>query len=269
MLIATAVLALPKTLLTAVGIVEKKAQFAAPLITTNAISGGRDVEAGQTASMVTAVNTREMVRVLSEPSLSQAIPEPMRPRPEAILKPATSVAPTLDENPIDLAYIGMKKGGTKSGNVPRALPRNTRSKFKDLNKRLAAVSGAIETGIRENSPFDKPASSKSCPFSYKPRRWEPGGQCHDAANAIGPGRAQLLDECIEQEAVRSTAETTAGEHQPSGQTSLPAKVLRRYGSNDLGQLVRDAVTSCSSQTHHERQTMMVLVMREAFQRNQG
>lgn len=139
MLIATATLALPKTLLTAVGIVEKKAPFAAPLITTNAISGGRDVEAGQTASMVTAVKMREMVRVLSEPSLSQAIPEPMRPKPEAILKPATSVAPTLDENPMDLAYIGMKKGGTKSGNVPRALPRNTRSKFRDLNKRLVLL----------------------------------------------------------------------------------------------------------------------------------
>lgn len=136
MLIATATLALPKTLLTAVGIVEKNAPFAAPLIMTKAISGGSDIDAGQTASMVMAVRMSEMVRVLSAPSLSQAIPEPIRPKPEAILNPATSVAPTLEENPIDLAYNGMKKGGTKSGNVPRALPRNTRSKFKDLNKRL-------------------------------------------------------------------------------------------------------------------------------------
>ena len=133
---AMASLALPKTLLTAVGIVEKNAPLAAPLITMNAISGGSEVEAGQTASMVMAVKNRDIVRVLSEPSLSQAIPEPMRPNPEAMLKPATSVAPTLEEKPIDLAYMGMKKGGTKSGNVPSELPRNTRSKLRDLNKRL-------------------------------------------------------------------------------------------------------------------------------------
>ena len=109
---ATATRALPKTLLTTVGIVEKNAPLAAPLITTKAISGASVVEAGQTANMVTAVSSKDTSKVLRDPSLSQAIPDKIRPNADDRLNPATRLAPTLEENPIDRAYEGMKKGGT-------------------------------------------------------------------------------------------------------------------------------------------------------------
>ena len=112
MLMTTATLILPKTLLTTVGIVEKKAPLAAPLITTKTISGASVVDAGQTASMVMAVKLNDTSSVLSEPSLSHAMPDPIRPNAEARLKPATRLAPTPGENPMDLVYIGMKKGAT-------------------------------------------------------------------------------------------------------------------------------------------------------------
>jgi hypothetical protein len=70
MLIATATLALPKQLLTAVGIVEKNAPFAAPLMITNTISGASVVDCGHTAIFVNAVRMRDAKTVLSEPSLS-------------------------------------------------------------------------------------------------------------------------------------------------------------------------------------------------------
>lgn len=136
MLMATATLTLPNMLLTAVGIVEKKAPLAAPLIATKTTSGASVVDAGQTASMVTAVSVSDTSKVLSAPSLSHAMPDPIRPNAEARLKPATRLAPTLDEKPRDLVYSGMKKGGTYRGNVPMALPTNTRSKLRDLKSRL-------------------------------------------------------------------------------------------------------------------------------------
>lgn len=133
-------LALPKMLLTAVGMVEKKAPFAAPLIATNTTSGASVVDAGHTASMVTAVMTSDAMSVLREPSLSHAMPEAMRPNADARLKPATRLAPTLEGKPRDLVYMGMKKGGTYRGNVPMALPMKTRLKLSDLNRRLSEVS---------------------------------------------------------------------------------------------------------------------------------
>lgn len=136
MLIVTETLALPNTLLTTVGMVEKKAPFAAPLIITNTISGASVVDAGHMANMVMAVRTREAANVLSGPNLSQATPDAILPTADARLKPATRLAPTLEVEPRDFVYSGMKNGGTKSGNVPRALPRKTRLKLRDLKSRL-------------------------------------------------------------------------------------------------------------------------------------
>lgn len=135
-LIATATLALPKQWLTAVGIVEKKAPFAAPLITTNTTIGASVVDCGHTAMLVTAVRISDANTVLRDPSLSDMTPEPMRPNADARLKPATSPAPVLDEKPRDLVKRGMKKGGTKRGNVPMALPKKTRTKVKERKRDL-------------------------------------------------------------------------------------------------------------------------------------
>jgi hypothetical protein len=117
MLIATATLALPNTLLIAVGMVEKKAPLAAPLMTTNAMSGPSSVDVGQIASIVMAVKTNDTSTVLIEPTLSEAKPETIRPAAEDKLKPATKPAPTLGEKPSDLVYNGRKNGGTNRGNV--------------------------------------------------------------------------------------------------------------------------------------------------------
>ena len=126
----------PNTLLTTVGMVEKKAPLAAPLMTTKTMRGASVVEVGQIASIVTAVRTSEIKTVLSEPSLSLVTPERIRPKAEARLKPATNPAPMPDEKPMDSAYSGIKKGATKRGNVPIALPINTRTNTTDLKSDL-------------------------------------------------------------------------------------------------------------------------------------
>ena len=136
MLIATATLALPKQLLTAVGIVEKNAPLAAPLMMTKTMSGASVVDCGHTAMLVSAVRMRDAKTVLREPSLSLMTPEPIRPKADARLKPATRPAPVLEEKPRDLVNMGMKKGGTKSGNVPMALPKKTRTNVKDRKSDL-------------------------------------------------------------------------------------------------------------------------------------
>lgn len=140
MLMATATLALPNTLLMAVGIVEKKAPLAAPLITTKTISGASSVDVGQIASIETAVKTRDARTVLIDPTLSDAKPERMRPAAEDRLKPATKPAPTLVEKPSDLVYNGRKNGGTNKGNVPTALPTKMSTNVGDLNSFLNGTS---------------------------------------------------------------------------------------------------------------------------------
>lgn len=146
MLIATATLALPNTLLMAVGIVEKKAPLAAPLMTTKTMSGPRAVDVGQIASIVTAVRTSDARTVLMEPTLSDAKPERMRPAADERLKPATKPAPTLAEKPSDLVYSGMKNGGTNRGNVPIALPMKMSTKVGDLNNFLCELQTGQSVG---------------------------------------------------------------------------------------------------------------------------
>lgn len=133
---AMATLALPNTLLIAVGMVEKKAPLAAPLMMTKAMSGPSSVEVGQIASIVIAVKTNDTRTVLIEPTLSDAKPERMRPAAEDKLKPATKPAPTFGEKPSDLVYNGIKKGGTNRGKVPIALPTKMSTNVGDLNSFL-------------------------------------------------------------------------------------------------------------------------------------
>lgn len=112
MLIATLTLALPNTLLTTVGIVEKKPPLLIPFNTTKSTSGPRDVEAGQMASILSPVMRFDRNNVFSAPNLSLAKPVRMRPTAEEILKPATRAAPVLDGKLRALVYSGMKKGVT-------------------------------------------------------------------------------------------------------------------------------------------------------------
>jgi hypothetical protein len=136
MLMATLTLALPNTLLTTVGIVEKKPPLLIPFRTTKRANGPRDVEAGQMASMLRPDIKFEKNNVFKAPRLSLARPVRMRPTAEEMLKPATSAAPVLDEKPRALVYSGMKKGVTYSGNVPMAPERKTRLNVRLLNRRL-------------------------------------------------------------------------------------------------------------------------------------
>ena len=112
MLIAIETLALPKTLLTTVGIVEKKPPLAAPLMRTKMMSGPRECDAGQIASMLMPVKISDTMRVLTAPIRSQAKPHMIRPTADARVKPATSPAPVLEDRPDAFVYKGMKNGGT-------------------------------------------------------------------------------------------------------------------------------------------------------------
>lgn len=95
MLIAIATLALPNTFPTTVGIHEKNPPFATPLTITNTTNGPSVVDAGQMASMLTAVSAMTARSVFSAPRRSQRTPQPTRPAAEARLKPATRAAPAV------------------------------------------------------------------------------------------------------------------------------------------------------------------------------
>lgn len=135
-LITTATLALPNTLLTTVGIVEKNAPLAAPLMITNTIMDVSVVLVGHIARFVIEVRTRLATMVFRDPSLSDMTPLAMRPTADASENPATSPAPTLAGKPMLVVYMGMKKGGTKRGKVPMADPMKTRLKVSDLKSPL-------------------------------------------------------------------------------------------------------------------------------------
>lgn len=134
--IAVVTLADPNTLPTTVGMVEKNPPFDIPFKITKAIMGARVVEAGHRARMLRPVVMSDSRRVFKAPSLSQRAPQPILPSAEEKLKAATRPAPALEGRPMDLAYSGMKKGGTKSGKVPIALARKMTSKVNDLKSRL-------------------------------------------------------------------------------------------------------------------------------------
>ncbi len=71
MLMTSPTRALPKTLLATVGMVQKKPPLDRPLMTTKSTSGPSVVEAGQMASMLTAVRTSDVKSTLMAPIMSQ------------------------------------------------------------------------------------------------------------------------------------------------------------------------------------------------------
>lgn len=89
----------PNTLLTTVGIVAKKAPFAAPLMMTKTTSGPKESETGQMTNMLRVVRDKPTKSVLRGPRASAARPELKRPMAEEMLKPAMRPAPALGERP--------------------------------------------------------------------------------------------------------------------------------------------------------------------------
>ena len=128
MLTATDTRADPKTFPRTVGMVEKKPPFAAPLIITKMTRGPMEREMGHRTRILIVLSSREMNKVLSDPSLSHANPHESRPIADEKLKAATKPAPALDGKPREFVYSGRKKAGTKSGNVPIAPVAKRRAK---------------------------------------------------------------------------------------------------------------------------------------------
>jgi len=116
--------------------VEKNPPLAIPLTTLNIVKGARLVETGQTANMLIADKLRARKREFRAPILSHNMPLMIRPTAEEKLKPANSPAPVAGVRPMARAKRGMKKGGTRSGNVPIAPATKMKTKLRSLNKRL-------------------------------------------------------------------------------------------------------------------------------------
>ena len=114
----------------------KNPPFAAPLTTTNAMSGPSEVETGQMTNMLTALSTRARRRVFTGPMKSDRKPHRRRPTAEEKLNPATRPAAVDEDRPTDLLYNGRKKGGTNRGKVPIAPARKSVEKRTFLNKLL-------------------------------------------------------------------------------------------------------------------------------------
>jgi hypothetical protein len=103
----------------------KNPPFAAPLITTKAIRGPRDVDTGQIINMLNALSTNARRRVLTGPMKSERKPQSRRPTADEKLKPATRPAPLEAESPTEALYRGRKNGGTKRGKVAIAPARKS------------------------------------------------------------------------------------------------------------------------------------------------
>lgn len=133
---ATDTLAAPKIAATTVGMQEKKPPLAAPLTMAKATNGPKEVETGQSTSILPALRTNDRRRVFTGPMESHSTPHKSRPIAEEKLKPATRPAPRLDERPSEVLYKGRKKGGTNKGKVPIAPARNNRINLMSLSSDL-------------------------------------------------------------------------------------------------------------------------------------
>ncbi|KAK5637065.1 hypothetical protein RRF57_012777 [Xylaria bambusicola] len=167
--IATVTRADPKQFPTTVGIVEKNPPFAIPFTTLKTVSGARDVDTGQTASMLMAARLSARKRALRGPILSHRIPLKILPTADAKLKPANRPAPVAELRPIALAKRGMKNGGTSRGNVPIAPPTKTKTKLGFLNRRLEDYQRMnIVADTKHEIPFNKPTITNGSAFFYEP-----------------------------------------------------------------------------------------------------
>jgi hypothetical protein len=160
--------------------VEKNPPLAMPLTTLNIVKGARLVETGQTANMLIADKLRARNREFRGPILSHNIPLTIRPTAEEKLNPANSPAPVAGARPIARANRGMKKGGTKRGNVPMAPAKKMNTKLGSLNKRLKfglerkypTVSGQDIRSI----PFDEASPANRRALLQEPRSGQSSGQ---------------------------------------------------------------------------------------------
>lgn len=233
MLIAMATLALPKTLLTTVGIVEKNPPFEMPLTNTKNIIGPRVVDEGQMTSMLMAVNIKEMNSVFKDPNLSQAKPQPIRPKAEARLNPATRAAPVVDENPSDLVYIGRKNGGTKRGKVPKALARKTRTKVKDLKRRLGKSVLSSEFQSLDHVPLNESWRVRRNSLLDHPGCRQPRGQRKKSEDAVSPCDVKSLNQSIKGKADCRSSEACTGKHEAIGKSTLRAEPLSNNRKDNL------------------------------------
>ncbi|KFY84752.1 hypothetical protein V500_09015 [Pseudogymnoascus sp. VKM F-4518 (FW-2643)] len=87
--------------------------FAAPLITTNAISDPSEVHTGHITKILKALKTTARRSVLTGPMKSDRRPQRRRPTADDKLNPVTRPVPFDPVRPSELQYKGRKKGGTK------------------------------------------------------------------------------------------------------------------------------------------------------------
>ena len=114
---------------TTLGIVEKKPPFPIPFNTMNTTSGARLVDTGHTASMLTAARSRVSASAEIGPTRSPSAPKPTRPTADERLNSARSAEAVKADAPREFAYNGMKKAGTRIGNVARPEPRKRSMNF--------------------------------------------------------------------------------------------------------------------------------------------
>lgn len=144
---------------------EKNPPLAIPLIMMNATRGPMEFESGHMTIKLIELSVSVRKRVVKDPSLSHAKPDPRRPIAEQKLKAATRPAPMADDSPSDLLYRGRKKGGTKSGNVLRTPTAKTRTNLGSL-KRFHSTNWALRSGTRS---FMRYAAGRPVAMIINPR----------------------------------------------------------------------------------------------------
>ena len=106
--IVTGIFVEPNTFPTAVSMVEKKPPTKVPLSTTRAAATPSVLESGQTTHMLSPNRTSVVIKTLRAPNRSPSMPDAMRLIADAILNPAVSPAPALDDSLMDFAKRGMQ-----------------------------------------------------------------------------------------------------------------------------------------------------------------
>ena len=105
---------------------EKNPPEPKPFIAMKATSGAILDDTGQIVSMLSALMVSARTRAVIGPTESPNTPNPTRPTADARLKVAQRHEASDAEAPTELAYSGMKKGGTRSGKVAMPEPRKRR-----------------------------------------------------------------------------------------------------------------------------------------------
>lgn len=93
--------------------------------------------------------------------------------------------------------------------------------------------------LLEDLPLNESGTPDWNPLLDDPRSWKTGSQGDKSKNTVCPGRTEVIEECIQGEAVDSTAEAATGEDDAICQATLSAEVLRGDRRDDL--LMSDVV----------------------------